>query len=151
MLCVIRVGAINLPPVFLPAYSGAPDFSLRWCSELISYVCKESEEGFSRDFWAELQSEAYLQSELYRAFGEQHHLLSVGQSTQSTPADMAADGKDKEKVPVTEILEEDDEFEVRRKGLGRCCVVGEGFVSLNNYDVSKTLFSQGGFLSVEIG
>lgn len=24
-----------------------------------------------------------------------------------------ADGKDKEKVPVTEVLEEDDEFEVR--------------------------------------
>jgi len=27
---------------------------------------------------------------------------------------MAADGKDTDKVPVTEILEEDDEFEVRR-------------------------------------
>lgn len=32
---------------------------------------------------------------------------------------MAAEGKDKEKVPVTEILEEDDEFEVRRKSCGR--------------------------------
>lgn len=31
---------------------------------------------------------------------------------------MAAEGKDKEKVPVTEILEEDDEFEVRRRRLG---------------------------------
>lgn len=31
---------------------------------------------------------------------------------------MAADGKDKEKVPVTEILEEDDEFEVSLNGLG---------------------------------
>lgn len=28
---------------------------------------------------------------------------------------MAAEGKGKEKVPVTEILEEDDEFEVRRE------------------------------------
>lgn len=113
------------PPVFRPAYSGAPDFSLQ-VVQRASYVCKESEEGFSRDFWTELQSEAYLQSELYRAFGEQHHLLSVGQSTQNTPADMAANGKDKEKVPVTEILEEDDEFEVRRKGLGRWCR-GRGF------------------------
>ena len=26
-----------------------------------------------------------------------------------------ADGKEKEKVPVTEVLEEDDEFEVRRR------------------------------------
>lgn len=39
---------------------------------------------------------------------------------------MAADGKEKEKVPVTEILEEDDEFEVRRRGLVRSLfVVGE--------------------------
>lgn len=30
---------------------------------------------------------------------------------------MAADGKDTEKVPVTEILEEDDEFEVRQGSL----------------------------------
>ena len=32
---------------------------------------------------------------------------------------MAADGKDTEKVPVTEILEEDDEFEVRRRISGK--------------------------------